>query len=155
MCFVAVERENERETVSTRETETPETCEKPFGLSDAQLQEIVKSHMGGYQNMKSYREQKVEDIYDFAQEKAIYLIQFIRDDEMIAYGSPAQKEACGFCSIEGEVAKSIWEDGGLEAFRRGISTKRKTILSAIRETMKKSKLMLVSYLFVCDVRSDN
>ena len=69
------------------------TMKKHVGLTESQIQEIVKGqHMGGYHNMKSYCDKKIEDIYDFAQDKAIYLlIQSIHDDDMIAYGSSAQK----------------------------------------------------------------
>ena len=112
---------------------------RTFGLSENQVQELVKGHMGGYETIKTYRDRKIEDIYEFALDKAIYVVQFIRDDKMIEYGSNAQKEACKFCGIGGELARSIWEDGGLEAFRKGVSVKRKTIVSAVRECIKKSK----------------
>ena len=106
----------------------------------------MKGYMGGYETIKTYRDRKIEDIYEFALDKAIYVVQFIRDDKMIEYGSNAQKEACNFCRIGGELARSIWEDGGLEAFRKGVSVKRKTIVSAVRECIKKSKFVSIDFV---------
>ena len=37
---------------------------------------------------------------------------------------------------------NISNNGDLEAFRKRISTKRETIVSAVRESIKKSKLLL-------------
>ena len=108
-------------------------------LTKEQMEEIVKGHLVGYDNVEEYRSKKLNEISEFAQDKAIYVIQFIHDDSLIEFGSHAQREACKYCAISEGMQQSIWENGGLESFRRGISLKRKVILSAVRECIKRGK----------------
>ena len=85
-------------------------------------------------------ERNKQKVKQFAQEKAIYMVQFITSDRMVGWGSVFQKVACSYCGLENERSLEImWDNGLMDAFRKGIAAKRKSIMHNMKEEIKQSK----------------
>ena len=110
-----------------------------MNMSGEQIMKIVKGHLGNCSTICEYKLQKIDEINDFAQDKAIYLIQFITSEDQIAYGSTIQKQACKMVKVANGMNLSVWDEGGKSAFWKGISNKRKTIMYSIQAAVKKCK----------------
>lgn len=109
-------------------------------ITDQQLLHVVKSHIAGNADLREYHQKKMKEINEFAQEKAIYVVQFVTNEESLLYGGILQRQVCAANEIQGDWAKTIWDEGGKETFRRGLGSKRKSILATIQRTIVKSKL---------------
>lgn len=99
---------------------------------------MIKCHLGGI-NSTEYKKGMILKIGLFAQDKAIYYVQFVTHDSQIAFGSTIQREACEFIRVDRSLVQVIWEDGGQESFRKGLSSKRKTIICSLKVAIRKRK----------------
>ena len=81
----------------------------------------------------------MNEIALFAATKAIYVVQFIRSDSEIEFGSMAQRQACSFCQIDVGIQQHIWEEGGMDSFCRQLTEKRKSMTNTIRKAIVTSE----------------
>ena len=116
-----------------------------MNMSGEQIMKIVKGHLGNCSSIREYKLKKIDEIYEFAQDKAIYLMQFVTSEDQIAYGSTIQKEVCKMVKVAAGMNLSVWDEGGKTAFRKGISSKRKTIMYSVQGALKKCKYLHVCY----------
>ena len=118
--------------------------ESPGGVHDPLMNDSIRmlaqADQGGFESLKRYYVLKAEEIRTFAQEKGIYLIQFILSDDKIKFGTAIQKAACRECMVHKNTCSSVWENGGMEAFRKGLANKRKSICYGITGEVVKRKL---------------
>ena len=66
-------------------------------------------------------------------------MQFITTDKDLEFGGTVQENAMEYLNIDDKNAKRVWELGGRESFRKGISTKRKTTMYGVKTAITKSK----------------
>lgn len=115
-------------------------AESSSKFTEAQMLSIVKAHLGRYETVLDYKNDKLQEINDFARDKAIFAIQFVDNTGILDYGGGVQKEVFKNISVSPDMQKDLWESGGgMEAFRSGIIAKRKVIMNSVQTGIKTCK----------------
>ena len=113
-----------------------------MNLTNAEIQNSLRIHLAGNTNLEDYIQSQNGYINDFAQTKAFYVMQFITDDSEICYGSVVQRNVCTFLKVDNTHARRVWENGGMNAFRNGIGTKKKMMMYGVKTAINNCEYSL-------------